>query len=220
MGASIAHRHSNPTTDCSDQKRKIRKRNKKRQGGREEEKARKTLYSTCLRLSSFLDRVLSKLILPHREKKNRFCFTDWSSIRLPYSFPSQSCIYIFKPHAIPSVSVKQVCARLHWEGHHKHLQKHMDVQLQIMPKEGTVGLNSNGTKGTMVGRIRECPILPRAPTYSPRLGSNQMGVQSCHKPRPSDRVTAPPEGEGTNSRLASPETGEPKISFLCSYHLI
>lgn len=111
MSASIAHRHSNPITDCSDQKRKIRKRNKKRQGGREEKKERKTLYFKCLRLSSFLDRVLSKLILPHREKKNRFCFIVWSSIRSPYSFPSQSCIYIFKSHAIPRVIVKQVCVR-------------------------------------------------------------------------------------------------------------
>lgn len=32
MGASIAHRHSNPTTDCSDQKRKIRERNTEAKG--------------------------------------------------------------------------------------------------------------------------------------------------------------------------------------------
>lgn len=32
--ATNAHRHSNPITDCSDQKRKIRKRNKKKAKGK------------------------------------------------------------------------------------------------------------------------------------------------------------------------------------------
>lgn len=107
---------------------------------------------------------------PQREKEQVLFYSlvlDKTAV-----FLSLSIMHLHFQTTCDSESKCEAGARLHWEGHHKRLQKHMDVPLQIMPNEGTVGLNSSGTKGTKVERIRECPILPRAPTYSPRLGSN------------------------------------------------
>lgn len=79
-----------------------------------------------------------------------------------------------------------------------------------MPKEGTVDLNSNGTKGTMVGRIRECPILPRAPTYSPRLRSNQMGVQRLPQATCLWQSNSTTRGRGHQLSASQPRDGGAK----------
>lgn len=97
MGASTAHRHCNPITDCSDQKRRVRKRHRTGKGGRE------ALYSTCPTASSLLDKVLPKFTLPRSEEKDQLHFTIWSSIKTAHSFFTQSCIYILKSHEIASI---------------------------------------------------------------------------------------------------------------------
>lgn len=67
----------------------------------------------------------------------------------------------------------------------------MDAQFQIMQsiilertKEEIMGLNSNGTKGTIAGRLRE---------HDQRLGFNQMGALRLPQSFPSERGASPLE---------------------------
>lgn len=151
-------------------------RDKTRQRGGEIGGDWETQRPMCLPISSFLDQALSKLtgakfILHHTEKMHKVCFTVWPSIKLHYSFPSQSCV-TFLNHEIPSVRVCEcvfVCVHTGKDTMSTSIQICITLLTQIMQsivlqraKGGTSGLNSNGIQGTTAGRLREHAFLTRA----------------------------------------------------------
>lgn len=179
----------------------------------------------CLPISSFLDQLSkltgAKFILHHTEKMHKVCFTVWPSIRLLYSFPSQSCV-TFLNHEIPSVRVCEcecvsVCVHtgkdttstsitnmhdssvsenaMNWFT--KSQRRNVRPEFQRDPRD-----NSRKTQGTCLSNHSpEADVLPDAGTRSEAATGNFLMKKQQHH----QRARAP---------------GLQRAPIPCSHHLI